>query len=159
MGDTQLAAARFARVLKEIRAKLADDASHEMQVKFLNALIGVEEPEAIDIERLNRYAADWQSQKDPMFRLRLVDALLKRQRPEEALPIIESLVSRDPRPTYALRLAKALHDTREYEQAEAYYVELMDGGQLRGENHRNLYLGRSAKQPRFGGIQGISSAI
>ena len=115
---TKLQEARFGEALRYLRKAKSGVGDRSMAIRYLDALRGAAEVAAEDVAAALEIHRRWSDDTDPEIRIRLVDVLLKVNHPNEALPILQSLVRDFPDAAEnQMRLANVLQALEQYEEA------------------------------------------
>ena len=131
LGELELSQSRYREVLQLLRTSDEVSQNPEFAIRYLNAVSGAPEVSPVDVANVLDIRRRWLTVKNSDFRSRLVDVMLKLERPNDALPILQSLVDERPQAVeHQLRLAKTLQSLERNEDAAALYEQLIDSNTI-----------------------------
>lgn len=131
LGEPELSKSRYSEALRLLRQSGELPLQTDIAIRYLSAIGGATDITPEDVDNVLEIRRNWVNIQDPEFRSRLVDVMLKLDRPQDALPILQTLVDEWPDANdHQLRLAKTLQSLGEYNDAGAIYDRLIDGGTI-----------------------------
>ena len=129
--EPELSQTRYHEALQLLRHSGRVQTETPIAIRYLHAVNGNEQLNSEDTQLVLDIRRDWLTVKDTRFRSHLVDTLLKLDRPNEALPILTTLVDEAPHSVdHQLRLAKTLQSLDRHAEASQIYDRLIDGGTI-----------------------------